>query len=164
MSLNNLAELAFNRADYKTGRALQEENLALRREMGDKLGIANSLGNLASAATLQADFAAARPLFAESLTLRMEMDDKLGIAFLLSNVAEMVVATGTMKRAARLAAAAETLLTSISGALTPDERSRQDKTIATVDDTLGGPTFQSAWRAGQRLTMKEAAELALKEK
>lgn len=97
-AFNNLSELAFIQEDYKTGWELQNENLVLRREMGDKLDIANSLGNLASAAKYQADFAVAGPLFAESLTLCMELDDKLGSVFLLSNVAEMAVATRSMTR------------------------------------------------------------------
>ena len=52
-------------------------------------------------------------------------------------------------RTACLAAAAETLLTSISGALTPDERSRQDKRIVAAHDTLDEPAFQFAWNAGR---------------
>ena len=63
-----------------------------------------------------------------------------------------------MVRAASLAAATESLLTSINGALQPDERNQQDKTIATVREALG-EAFQSAWEESQRLTMKEAVEL-----
>jgi hypothetical protein len=37
-----------------------------------------------------------------------------------------------------------------------------DKMIASVREALGEPVFQSAWEAGQRLTMKEVVELALK--
>jgi len=47
--------------------------------------------------------------------------------------------------------------------LRPNERTQQDKTIATVRETLGELAFQSVWEAGQHLTMKEAVELALKE-
>jgi len=131
--------------------------------MGNKLGIAYSLGNLANITREQGDFAAAHLLFAESLTLRMELNDQLGIAVLLSAMAEMAVAEEDLTRAICLAAATETLLTSISGALQPDERTQQEKTIATVREALGEPAFQSTWEAGQRLTMKEAVELALKE-
>jgi len=85
----------------------------------------------------------------------------MGIAVLLSAMAEMALTQEELERAACLAAATETLLTSFSGALQPDERTQQDKTIATVREALGESAFQSAWEASQRLTMKEAVELAL---
>ena len=163
IALNNISIMVLAQGDLITARTLQEESLVLRREMGHKLGVAYSLGNLADIASQQRDFTAARPLFAESLTLRMELNDKLGIAVLLSAMAEMAVAEDKLTRAVYLAAATETLLTSFSGALQPDERTQQDKTIATVREALGESAFQSAWEAGQRLTMKEAVELALRE-
>jgi hypothetical protein len=68
-------------------------------------------------------------------------------------VAEMAMPENGLTRTACLAATAETLLTSIKGALQPDERTQQGKTIATVHEALGELAFQSAWEAGQRLTI-----------
>jgi hypothetical protein len=42
-------------------------------------------------------------------------------------------------------------------------RTQPDNTIVTVHDALGEPTIQSAWESGQRLMIKEAVKLALKE-
>src|SRR5579871_6424352 len=65
--------------DYATARALYEESLAIRRELGDKNGIADSLSNLGEMAKEQGDYAAARALYEESLAIRRELGDKYGI-------------------------------------------------------------------------------------
>jgi tetratricopeptide (TPR) repeat protein len=70
--------------DHAAARAFYEKSLSLRREMGDKQGIAISLGNLGNEAWSQDDYAAARALYEESLSLRREMGDKWGIAFSLN--------------------------------------------------------------------------------
>ena len=40
---------------------------------------------------------------------------------------------------------------------------RIERTVATAKESLGEAGFQSAWEAGQRMTMEEAVELAMKE-
>ncbi len=45
-ALNAAGVLSFDQADYPAARALHEESLAIRRELGDRSGIAASLNNL----------------------------------------------------------------------------------------------------------------------
>ena len=54
MSLNNLGIVAVNQGDYPAARALHEESLAIRRELGDQSGIATSLNNLGYWPTIRA--------------------------------------------------------------------------------------------------------------
>jgi predicted ATPase len=85
-ALSGAGNLVWNQGDYGTARTLYEESLAIRRELGDKLGIAASLGNLGVMAYEQGDYGAARTLYEEGLAIRRELGDKLGIAASLGNL------------------------------------------------------------------------------
>ena len=78
--------LAYMQLDYPAAQALNEESLAMRRELGDKPGIALALANLGNIAEVRLDFTAARALYAESLAIRRETGHKVGIAFTLMNL------------------------------------------------------------------------------
>jgi tetratricopeptide (TPR) repeat protein len=73
-------------------KALHEESLAIKRELGDKWGIASSLGNLGILAADQGDYALARALHEESLGLRRELGDRLGVALSVINLGIAVLA------------------------------------------------------------------------
>jgi hypothetical protein len=66
---------------------LHEESLALRRELGDKRGIAISLDNLGNAGLLLGDYRAARLAIEVGLALVRELGDKHGIVHLLHSLA-----------------------------------------------------------------------------
>src|SRR5579871_5032422 len=56
-ALNCAGVLAHRQGDYASARSLTEESLAIRRELGDRLGIAYSLNNLGILAKDQGDYA-----------------------------------------------------------------------------------------------------------
>lgn len=85
-ALNGAGVLAWSQGDYVGAQALHEESLALRRELGDKLGVAHTLTNLGNVAWSQGDYAAAQALHEESLVLKRELGDKLGISYSLNNL------------------------------------------------------------------------------
>jgi predicted ATPase/DNA-binding winged helix-turn-helix (wHTH) protein len=84
--LNGAGILSFRQGDYPAARALHEESLAIRRELGDRPGIAAALGNLGNVALIQADYPPAKALHEESLAIRRELGDRFGSAALLSNL------------------------------------------------------------------------------
>ena len=61
-ALNGAGSLAWMQGDYGGARVLLEESLTMKRELGDRKGIAYSLNNLASVAHDQGDYDAARVL------------------------------------------------------------------------------------------------------
>ena len=63
-----------------------EESLAIRRELGDKGGIAAALNDLGWVAWHRNDYTAARALSEESLAIWRELGDKEGIATSLNNL------------------------------------------------------------------------------
>jgi predicted ATPase/transcriptional regulator with XRE-family HTH domain/Tfp pilus assembly protein PilF len=85
-ALNGAGNLAEIQGDYAGARALHEESLALRREQGDRWGIAVALNNLALVVDRQGDHARARALFEENLALFRDLDHGRGIAIALVNL------------------------------------------------------------------------------
>src|SRR5258706_5329523 len=78
--------LSYHQGDYPAARALQEESLAICRELGDRFGIASSLNSLGNMAFNQGDYPAARTLHEESLAIRRELGDRSGSAGSLNNL------------------------------------------------------------------------------
>jgi len=89
-ALHGAGVLARNQGDFATARALAEESLAVKREMGDRQGIAASLNTLAVLALAQGDYAAAQRSYGESLQIERGLGNRQGITaslFGLGNVA-----------------------------------------------------------------------------
>src|SRR5438105_4121141 len=76
------------------GRAVYQDSLAIRRELGDRPGIAASLNNLGLVAFEQGDYPAARALYEESLAIRRELGDRRGIALSLGNLGTVAFEQG----------------------------------------------------------------------
>ena len=73
--------------DYETARILNEESLALRRELSDTPGVATLLNNLGIIARFQGDLTGARTMNEESLALFRKMGDRWAVGQLLNNQA-----------------------------------------------------------------------------
>ncbi len=97
--LNGAGVLASDQGDFARATALQEESLALRRELGDMHGTAASLNNLGVLARYQGQLERAEAIFQESLTLRREIGDIWGVAGSLSNLSSVVAEQGELPRA-----------------------------------------------------------------
>jgi predicted ATPase/Tfp pilus assembly protein PilF len=85
-ALHGAGALGYHQGDYPGARALGEESLAIRRQLGDRKGIAASLNNLGLVACDQGDYPAARALYEESLAIKRELGDRVGIANSLNNL------------------------------------------------------------------------------
>ena len=85
-ALNGAAALAESQGDYETSRRLHEESLAIRRELGDRQGVAASLNNMGNVAFGQGDYETARALFEESLNIDRERGSKEGLPAPLNNL------------------------------------------------------------------------------
>lgn len=85
--LYGLACLMVDQGDFTQGADAHAEALALRRELADERGIAESLAGLASARSRQGEQKEARELFTESLDKFREIDDLWGIAEVTNGLA-----------------------------------------------------------------------------
>ena len=93
---------AWAQGDYARATRFYEASLALYRELGDVMGVADSLNNLGVTVGEQGDNARATTLFEESLALRRERGDTGRIANSLNNLANIAFDQGAYERARTL--------------------------------------------------------------
>jgi tetratricopeptide (TPR) repeat protein len=94
--------LAHEQGDTERSESFFEESLAIRRELGDKRGIADSLNALGMVAKHKEDYGQATERFQESLALRGELEDRQGISIALNNLGGVAHSKGDFAEAARM--------------------------------------------------------------
>jgi tetratricopeptide (TPR) repeat protein len=95
--------LAYHQLDYAAARREHEESLAIRRELGDRKGVAVSLNNLGIVALDQGDVELARRVHEESLEIARELGNRNGAARSLGNLAMLAAEQGDLVTARGLA-------------------------------------------------------------
>jgi predicted ATPase/class 3 adenylate cyclase len=78
--------MAYRQDDFVAARALLEESLAIRRQLGDRKGIGVAAGNLGMVALDEGNFASARALHEESLAIARELGNRNGVLASLANL------------------------------------------------------------------------------
>jgi tetratricopeptide (TPR) repeat protein len=101
-ALKGAGTLAAQQGDNATARALYEESLEIRRELGDRPGVAALLSNLGVVAYYSGDYAAAQALDEESLTVFREIGDRWSAGTLLNNLGDIVRDQGDYEAARQL--------------------------------------------------------------
>jgi tetratricopeptide (TPR) repeat protein len=101
-TLNNLGILASYRGDPGTTLRRYEEALAIRRDIGDRLGIGVSLNNLGIVYKDAGDFDRATQYYEESLLIHQENDDKHSMSFPLNNLGAIAFERGAYEEARAL--------------------------------------------------------------
>jgi predicted ATPase len=98
-ALDHAGMLARYQGDLKRAQDLIAESLSLRRELGERHGVADSLSNLGFVVLHQGDFTQARQLYSEALVIHRELDNQQGIADSLSHLALMAFYEGDYESA-----------------------------------------------------------------
>ncbi len=91
--------LALNRGDNTLAKQLNQENLALSREVGDKRRIARVLALMARQVADEADLDTASHYLEEALALLRELGDEVQVAVSLGNLAVVATYNGEYLRA-----------------------------------------------------------------
>jgi predicted ATPase/DNA-binding CsgD family transcriptional regulator len=94
--------LALSQFDNRAARAVLEESLALRRQLGDPAGLLGPLSSLGYTAMQQGDDATAQRCFDEALAIQRQLDDWVGIAESLNSLANLAHGRGDLARARAL--------------------------------------------------------------
>jgi|KBSMisStaDraftv2_1062788.scaffolds.fasta_scaffold23818_1 non-specific serine/threonine protein kinase len=101
-ALSSAGRLAFYQCDFPEARALQEESLAIRRQMGNRGGISASLNNLGSVLYNEGDYVAAWAAHKESLEIKRELGDRWGMGASLNNLGNVDLIRGNLASARAL--------------------------------------------------------------
>lgn len=84
--------LAFEQGHYQAARALHQEALQIRRDLGDRTATAFSLHNLGAVAQLTGDIDVARGYYEESVALKRELGDSQTLGLTLNALGDTAFA------------------------------------------------------------------------
>jgi adenylate cyclase len=161
-SLGNLGMVAMEQGDFVMARRYYEESLLLDREMDDKSGMAYGLFSL-GLVDLAENKPEAREHILNSLHLRRETDEQFYQISSLIGVAGLALHESNPQFAAQVLGSVESALKRLNAVVEADVKFFHAQTLAAVREQLGESAFQSAWEEGQRLTLDNVVELAMKE-
>lgn len=148
-ALNGAAVLARNQGDYAAAQALSEQSLAMKRELGDRQGVAAALNTLATLALQRSDYAAAKPFYQESLQIERSMGSRQGVTASLIGLANVALEQGDYGAARRL----------YLESLTIKRDLRDKRGIATSLAGLGAVAFCLADFPAARISLQESLDI-----
>jgi predicted ATPase/class 3 adenylate cyclase len=155
-----LGNLLYYRKSYGNAISALDEAIALFRKGGNRFGLGWALHTRSLSALRTDDVAGARNYIREALELFSEAGDVTGISLLLDDAGEVVIGEGNRATGIQLASAAAahqaTSGAGLGSILNVEEgRSRREYMSSKEDE--------SAWAAGQGMTLDQAVALALEQ-
>jgi predicted ATPase/DNA-binding SARP family transcriptional activator len=99
IALDGAGQLAGAQADHEAQRRLQQESLAIWRDLGDDVRTARTLGDLGAVEHLRSDYPAAQALYAEALGLARRADESSVMASCLSGLGRLALHSGDQAQA-----------------------------------------------------------------
>jgi len=164
LAIVNIGIVAKEEGNYQQARSYIEEALKIAQEIGSKNIIGYRLALLAEIEHLQGNLQGAKKSFQESMSIGRELVDepytKCGILLIFSKTYESLQPQNSM----RLLGAANTFLRvkNFDEPLDPFFIRDSDRAVAQAHQSLDKLTFDRVWAEGQKLTIDEAYDLALK--
>jgi predicted ATPase len=159
--LNIPAELARSRGDDNLAHELYEEGCAVARAAGDQGALTVYLSNLGYVAEHRRDFAEARRLEREALRLARSMGRRLPTAWVVGQLAGPETELGSPELAARLVGAADHALAGLAAGRDLFDVPEHERVVAALRTALGDDAYERLHAEGTRMSLDEAADLAL---
>lgn len=150
-----------NSIPYTATQALQKESLQIKRQLGERRGLAFSIWSLGKVAQAQGDYATARSLYTEAIVMMRQLADKGDIPFLLEAFGYLAATEVQFQRAARLLGAAEVWREITGSARPPVSRADHHQSVADLQVKLGAEAFTHAWAEGRAMPLERAVDYAL---
>ena len=164
MALHHLGLLALEAdRDLDAAWSLNEQSLALYRQLGNRRMAAVVLGNMGRVARARGDLAAARAVLAESVVALRDVGDPGPIPQMLYTLAAVHADEGSLGGAMRLQAAATKLEEVVGTSVWPANRRESEGWLERARAVLGEASVTSAWAQGQAMTLEQAVTYALEE-
>ena len=161
--LGYLGRIAVLNANYGQASELFEEELFLAKDSGLRQRIGTCTRELAYLHLYEGNPASALAFFRESLSF-IEMEDKVEISLCLAGIASAIFQLSPQhaEHAAQLLGWAQSMIDKIGIDNLPYEKEQITKALIAVREQLGSRAFESAFAEGQKMSLDEALNLALK--
>jgi predicted ATPase/class 3 adenylate cyclase len=163
VAMRSVAWMRHELGDVSGARALHEEVVRRARAMGNLRMEATSLGALGEYALREEQVIEALPLLEESYRISRELTDSPEILVALYRFAWALAVVERPADAARVFSTAELLRQETGRDVYPWMERENDWTLARIHAQLDDAAFAEAWDDGARMTVDEAAALALGE-
>ncbi len=163
VAMRSVAWMRHELGDVQGARALHEEVVRRARAMGNLRMEATSLGALGEYALREEQVIEALPLLEESYRISRELTDSPELLVALYRFAWALVVVERPADAARVFSTAELLRQETGRDVYPWMERENDWTLARIRAQLDDAAFAEAWDEGARMTVDEAAALALGE-
>jgi len=147
--------------ELETARRCFQESAATSRAHGTSIGLAAAMSKLALLAYRQGDLDAAGEYLAQALPLQLSIGQKRAIGQSLLVAAAVAANRGEDARAVQLAAATEAMRSAIGSPLTDGDLVYFRPAMDAARARLGEPAHETARAEGLRLSLADAATLAL---
>jgi len=155
-----LGRVAQARGDFTAARAAFDEGVTLGLEDGYNQPIAHLATMRGRLALAEGDSDGALRWFAVALTPLARIKNHWSTIMLVEDLARIAVERDDHERAARLLGAAANLREEAGAAPLPPEREVLDRLGGSVRGSLGAAAFETAFQAGQALSLSEALDFA----
>jgi predicted ATPase/DNA-binding SARP family transcriptional activator len=132
---------------------------AAYRQMDHEQGVGWVLNVRAGIAHEQGQWREAVAFYREALDIRLKHDDKQGCTRVLDEAANTLVSLRRWTASVQIMGAADTARRLMGGRMTDYERWARDSLLQLCRQSLGEAAYQSAWKAGQALTLQQAVAL-----
>jgi predicted ATPase/DNA-binding SARP family transcriptional activator len=160
-ALNVRGELARAHGDDDVALAHYQEACALAAECGDDTGLSVYLSNLAYLAARRDDWAEARRLACDALQRARALGRRMTTAWVVSQLAGPELALGRPELGAQLLGAADRALDVLGASLDLCDLPEHERVVAALHAALGDAGYDRQHAEGSRLSLDQAAELAL---
>jgi tetratricopeptide (TPR) repeat protein len=160
--LRQVANVMCLRGDYQQAEPLYTEALAMARTSGDQHSEAFIALALGEVAIHRSDFKQATMLLTESLSSFRKWADALGIARCLIRFADLWQMQGQIEQAAHILGFVEPWLESNQLQLVIFDETHYKRSLAATRAQLDETTFNAVWETGNKMTVEEAVQYALK--
>ncbi len=153
-SLYSLAEIAWKTGDYAASGRYGEQMLEIARNLGNREGEAHALRILGDIARAQGRSQEAQAYLTDSLARFHDLEQQNGALDCIAHLAQVAADQGEAQRAGVLAGAHTALYTAV-GAPQLAVDTGADSVFASVRAHAGEAAWNSAWAAGQAMTMPQ---------
>jgi tetratricopeptide (TPR) repeat protein len=160
LASSNLADLASEQEEYERAAALWGESFGLFRELGAPTLITYALSGLGEVLYRRSEYERAAAVLRECISRQREAGYQLGTAEALDTLALSVCTTAQWTRGVQLFGAAEGLRERAGAPHSPNRHSHVERVLGQARAELGDDAFATAWQAGCRMSLDEAAAYA----
>ena len=161
--LQETGRIATIKGDYERAYADLQESAAIYEEQGIRLAYLFSRAHLGYLALYQGEISKARSILSETVREFYIDKNEDGVMFTLEGMGGLSVEVGKPKIAAQLIGWADMVREKLSDPRPPLEQADVDKIIAACLAKMGEVVFSDAYEEGQKMTLDEAVDFALKE-